>query len=97
MSTGTLKPQGKIVASKSQAKIVDAPSKPNARARASEFIIAATIVSLAGLWSFAISNLLLANLVLTQIRSRKRGSVLLKDETRTLAEGTRPSSFQKRH
>ena len=69
--------RGETVASKSQAKIVDAPSKPNARARASEFIIAATIVSLAGLWSFAISNVLLANLVLTKVRSRKRGSLPL--------------------
>jgi hypothetical protein len=68
--------QGEIVVSKSQAKIVGAAGKPNARVLACEFMIAATITSLSAIWSFAICNLLIANLVLTHlVPSRTRNRV----------------------
>jgi hypothetical protein len=68
--------QGEIVASKSQAKMVGAVGKPNARALAGEFIVAATITGLAALWSFAICNLLIPHFVLAHlVRSRTRNRV----------------------
>src|SRR6516165_1089742 len=78
--------RGETVASKSQAKIVGAAGKTNARVLASKFVIAATILSLSAIWSFAICNVLIANLVLTHLvrsrtrncdRVRTRGSIIL--------------------
>ena len=78
--------QGETVASKSRAKIVGAAGKTNGRVFASKFVIAATIMSLSAIWSFAICNVLIANLVLTHLvrsrtrncdRVRTRGSIIL--------------------
>jgi len=62
-----------VVASKPRAKIPGAAGKSNARVLACEFLAAATITSLAAIWSFAICNLLVADLALIHLaRSRTR-------------------------
>ena len=66
--------QGETVASKSRAKIVGAAGKTNGRVFASKFVIAATIMSLSAIWSFAICNLLVANLVLTHLVGSRTGN-----------------------